>query len=190
MKRGNSEYARVTDVSSRYGPEIARLLQRFAIDNLQHYARCKRAAVAWDWIHGEPVEEIERRYSPNPFQGRISYGDIVRFTDNGRFHLRSAQQIISVLVVDDQRLLDDLDILLRQLETGCPKDSIGLLDLPVTLTRGQLLALRSAGIKTVEGVWACSVGQLSELLGKDTARKLDAARPAIKTNRQSPGVPA
>lgn len=178
MKKGHSENARVTDVSSRYGGDIARLLQRFAGDNLEYWARCKRAAVIWDWITGTPVEEIERRYTANPYQGRVSYGDILRFADNARFHIRSAHQIISVLVVDDRRLLDEIDLLLQQLEVGCPRDAISLLDLPVPLTRGQLLALREGGIRSVHDISKCSFDQLSDLLGVDTATKVDPARRA------------
>lgn len=177
MKRGNSENARVTDVSSRYGSDIARLLQKFAQDQLAYWARCKRASIIWDWIHGVPVDEIERRYTANVYQGRIVYGNIVGFAENARFHLRSAHQIISVLLVDDRVLLDALDALLLQLESGCPADSLGLLDLPLEMTRGQRLALAAAGAKTVEQVWALESQMLNSLIGESTTIALDAFRP-------------
>jgi ATP-dependent DNA helicase len=59
---------------SRYGREVGRLLQRYAKDNGEWLARCKRAAILWDWTHGVPIEQIEREYTPNPFQGVITLG--------------------------------------------------------------------------------------------------------------------
>ena len=103
-----------------YGIDITRLLQRLVSDQWEYWARCKRASVISDWVTGTPVEEIERRYTPNPYQGRVSYGDILRFADNARFHLRSAHQIILILIVDDRRLLDELDMLGGRGRHGLP----------------------------------------------------------------------
>ncbi|MEW8051228.1 MAG: DEAD/DEAH box helicase [Candidatus Thiodiazotropha sp.] len=184
FKRGQSENKRVMDASTRYGRDISELLQRFAADNHEYWARCKRAAVIWDWIHGTPVETIEQDYSANPYAGRISYGDIIRFTDNTRFHLRSTHQIISVILLEDHRLLEELDILLSQLELGCPMDALPLLELPMPLERGQLLALFNAGFATTEEVLNATTDQLKNILG-DAASLLEAARidSAISTNQ-------
>ena len=97
MKRGQSESVRPQEVSQRYGPATARVLQQHAADMHQYWARCKRAAILWDWVEGVPVERIEATYSPNPFQGVIGYSNIRGFADQTRFHLRSAHQIASVL---------------------------------------------------------------------------------------------
>jgi helicase len=176
MKRGQSESARIRDVAGRYGNDAARLLQRFAGENLVYLSRCKKAAVVWDWVHGDSVEKIEARYSPNPYQGRVTYGDIVRAAEQTRYNLRSAHQIISALLVGDQTLLKGLDDLLLQLEMGCPADALQLLKLPVLLTRGEMLALRAAGLRTPADVAAAPADQLSLIVGEDISRKLKTAR--------------
>ena len=70
MKRGRAETVRPSEASSRFGSDVVRLLQRHVDDEFDYFARCKRAAILWDWTHGEPIESIERKFSPNPFQGR------------------------------------------------------------------------------------------------------------------------
>ena len=81
-----------------------------------------------------------------------------------------------MLVVDDRRLLDALDRLLARLEAGCPEDSLSLLGLPVPIDRGQLLALRSAGLLTPEAALAADESLLRYLLGEETAKKISAAQ--------------
>jgi helicase len=177
MKRGQAESARVSDVARRYGGDAARLLQRFAGENVVYWGRCKKAAIVWDWIHGDSVGDIEKRYSPNPFQGNVSYGDIIRAAELTRFNLRSAHQIISILLVENQNLLEDLDKLLLQLEFGCPDDALNLLKLPIPLTRGELLALRGAGLISVDAVRNSTSERLTLVLGKATAERLWKAFP-------------
>src|SRR4030066_295015 len=100
FKKGELESARGSDVSTRYGSPVAGLLQQYVAGRHEYWQRCKRAAIVWDWIQGLPVEEIERRYAINPFQGVVNYGDISRITENTRFHLRSAHQVIAALIVE------------------------------------------------------------------------------------------
>jgi helicase len=177
MRRGQAESARVSDVARRYGGDAARLLQRFAADNIAYWGRCKRAAIVWDWVHGDPVDDIERRYSPNPFQGRVGYGDVTRVAEIVRYNLQSAHQILSVLLVGNQKLLEDLDKLILQLEFGCPDDAVGLIKLPIALSRGELLALRAAGLNTISAVWGSSLENLALILGQVTAQRLWKLRP-------------
>jgi len=179
MKRGTAESRRVADAQQRFDAAIVQALQRFARETTDYWARCKRAAVLWDWMHGVSIEELERYFSPTPFQGRVSYGDIRRIADATRFHLRSAQQIIAVLVTDDSSVLTAIDETLKCLEVGIPRECLGLLDLPITLNRGQYLALYAAGAKTAQAVWNLQPSQLSDLLGKRTAQELDKRRPAV-----------
>jgi hypothetical protein len=82
-----------------YGHEIVRALQRMVDDEFEYFARCKRAALLWDWISGMPMEDLEQRYTANPYQGRIGHGDVRRFADATRFHLRSAHQIVGVMFI-------------------------------------------------------------------------------------------
>jgi replicative superfamily II helicase len=74
MRKGQAESIRSSQVAARYGMQMAHLLQRFAADNLDWLARCKRACILWDWITGVPAESIERDYTPNPYQGVIALG--------------------------------------------------------------------------------------------------------------------
>src|SRR5690606_28992119 len=125
------ESARAHDVDSRFGAGTAKLLQRWARDSFVWLARCKRAAVLWDWINGVDVSEIERHYSVTPFQGAIRYGHILGFANTTRFHLRSAAEILQVLLIDTEFDSERLDQLLVQLEEGLPCEALPLLELDV-----------------------------------------------------------
>jgi helicase len=177
MKRGTAESKRISDAQQRYDSEIVHALQRFVRETTDYWARCKRAAVLWDWMHGVSTEEMERYFSPNPFQGRVSYGDIRRFADATRFHLRSAQQIIAVLVTDDTAILKAIDETLSSLEAGLPQECLDLLDLGVALNRGQYLALHQAGVNTRNAVWKLPAAQLASLVGERAFEALDKKRP-------------
>jgi helicase len=102
----------------------------------------------FDWIRGVSIEEIERRYaSTNPYFGNIGYGDVRKFADLTRFQLRSAHQIASLIFPG--QFIDEkaIDTLLKQLEVGIPADSLDLLELPFSLSRGEYLALNANGVK-------------------------------------------
>jgi helicase len=134
MKRGRSEGIRASQVEQRYGSEMVHFLQRYCDGEFEFWARCKRASILYDWLDGVPVDEIERRYSTNPFQGAVSYGDITRIAEGARFHLRSAHQILSALFPAQPAFLLALDELLRRLEFGLPAAALGLMALPVALS--------------------------------------------------------
>ena len=151
-KKGSREHARSSDVQQRFGSDVARLLQRGVPDTFKWLARCKRAAVLWDWVHGVDVAEIEHSYSPNPIQGAIRYGHITGFSGTTRYHLRSAAEILQVLVLDAALDPEDVERLLVQLEEGLPRDALSLLDLPVELTRGEMLNLYRQGIRSAEDI--------------------------------------
>ena len=121
MKKGRSESVRPGEASSRYGADTTRLLQRHVDDEFDYLARCKRAAILFDWINGESIDTIEKKQpSANPYQGKISHGDIRRFADTTRYHLRAAHQILSVLFIDQGPSANSVEALLRQLEFGLP----------------------------------------------------------------------
>lgn len=147
MKRGRSEAIRASQVGERYGADMAYFLQRYCDGDLDFLARCKRAVILFDWIERVPVDEIERSYTTNPFQGAVSYGDITRIAEGARFHLRSAHQILSGLFPAQPDFLLALDGLLRRLEFGLPADALELVGLPVALSRGQYIALFAAGAR-------------------------------------------
>jgi hypothetical protein len=115
---------------------------------------------------------IEQRFSPNPFQGRIQQGDIRRFADATRFHLRSAHQILSVLFIDGGPSEQAIEALLRRLEAGVPAGALGLLDLPTSLSRGEYLALFSNGVDAPHKVWVMPPDDLARIIGSDRAHDL------------------
>lgn len=175
MKRGQSESARANEVARQYGPAVMRSLQRFIGDEWDFPRRCKRAAILFDWIDGVSVEVIEKRYSPNPFQGVVSYGDIARIADAARFHLRSASQILKALMPEKSEVLAAVDTLIARLEFGLPADALSLLDLPLSLVRGQYLALHAEGARSPEAVAVLSDERLAACVGALAAARLRVA---------------
>lgn len=172
FKKGELESTRASDVSTRYGSPVAGLLQRYVAGRHEYWQRCKRAVIVWDWIQGVPVEEIERRYTINPFQGVVNYGDISRITENTRFHLRSAHQVIAALIVDKPEWLKGVDELIAQLEFGLPDPAMSLAKLPIRLTRGQYLTLHRAGLNNVADLALLDRTKLADYIGKQAAARL------------------
>jgi helicase len=171
LKKGNRESARTKEAAARYGAEVAQVLQRFADDNWDWYGRCKRAAILADWISGEPMEAIEQRYTTTPYHV-LGPGDVRRFADNTRFHLRSAQQLLSVLLVDQGPDDEAVDRILKRLEEGLPENALPLLDLPMRLTRGEYLALWHTNARSPEAVLDLGPEELQRLLGRARAAQL------------------
>jgi replicative superfamily II helicase len=174
MKKGQKEAIRVSEASNRYSSDIVKFLKQYIKDLWQYYGRCKKVAILYDWINGVSIEDIEKQYSTSPYFGRISYGDIRRFADATRFHLRSVYQI--ALTMDIAPNEEKMEALLNQLEIGIPKDVIPLLSLPLRLERGEYLALYNVSIKTIKDLWAASSDQLKTILGKNRADEIENLR--------------
>lgn len=185
MKRGTAEHVRRREVAAKFGADVALALQRFADDEWDYYARCKRAAVLWDWVHGAPIDVIERQYSPNIIQGKIGHGDVRRFADTARFHLRSAHQIAAVMFVADELTDESVESLTRQLEAGLPVEALGLLSLPLSLSRGEYLALYHRGVTTEEEFWRLSEQAHSEVIGVRRAEQFTELRPLAERDVNS-----
>lgn len=175
MKRGRSESARISDASRRYGAQIVSLLQRYCGGEFEFWARCKRAALLWDWLEGTPIETLEKSYTANPFQGVVSYGDVIRIAEATRFHLRSAHQILSTLLTEHPDFLTSLDTILKRLEFGLPEAAMALTKLPTPLTRGQYIALWQTGCVTYEEVVQLSGERLIACVGPAAAQLLKVA---------------
>lgn len=177
FKKGSGETKRIQDATDRFGRSIVQGLQKFAGSAQAYQARCKRAAILYDWVTGVPIDKIEQTYSYTPYSGAVHSGDIRRIADNTRFHLRSAFQI--ALVITPQNLCgeDDFDRLLKQLEVGLPADSVKLLEIPLSLTRGEYLSLRQNGIHSPSHLWENSSQQINDLLGNVRADQLELVRP-------------
>jgi len=175
MKKGRSEAARRGEVVNKFGIEVVQLLQRFTQgDEFTYFARCKRACILFDWIRGVSIEEIERRYaSTHPYYGNIGYGDVRKFADLTRFQLRSAHQIASLIfpgqIIDEKAI----DTLLKQLEVGIPADSLDLLELPFSLSRGEYLALNNIGVNNRADLFTQPTEALSQILDPAILHELE-----------------
>lgn len=100
-----------------------------------------------------------------------------KFADATRYHLRSAHQIASVMFVGEGPTEESVEALLRQLEAGLPAEALGLLSLPVPLSRGEYLALHAAGGSTSEQFWATAEESLASVLGVARAAQCLKLRP-------------
>jgi len=176
LKKGTKEAVRGFQAADRFGTEILSVLQRFARDLYEYYARCKRAAILHDWISGRSLEEIERDFSTTPYAGRIEHGDIRRFADSTRFHLRSASDILTILLVgQDQQ--EEIDSILKRLEVGIPSELLDLLKLPLPLTRGEYLALGARNIVAVEQFWTADTAIIKSAIGEARMVQFEKLRP-------------
>ncbi|CAG9217792.1 Replicative superfamily II helicase [Paraburkholderia tropica] len=178
MTKGASESARVADASQRYGHAAIRLLSRFGADEACFRRRCKRAAIMHDWLSGVPADVIEQRYSPNPYQGAISYGDIIAIADSTRFHVRSAQRILAALFPEQADMADAVDKLLIGLEFGLPEEGLGLVQVPIPLNRGQRLALLAHGARDSAQIMQMSDADLIACIGSESASQVATKRQA------------
>jgi hypothetical protein len=147
-------------------------LQRYCHDEIEFWCRCKRASLLHDWIEGTAIDILEKRYSTTPFRGAVSYGDIMRIVDSTRFHLRSAHQILRALFPDRPEFLASVDDILQRLEFGLPSNALALTKLPISLTRGQYLALTNAGCSVPDDVAGLSFECLCDCVGDGTAALL------------------
>lgn len=172
MKKGQSESVRAGEVAQRFGHQMPQMLQRYCRNQIEFWARCKRAALLYDWIEGTPVDVLEKHYSTTPFGGAIGYGNIIGIADATRFHLRSAHQILAALFPDQPDFLKSLDEILQRLEFGLPSTALPLTRVSVRLTRGQCLALLSIGVHNADGLENLDDDRLRRCVGAGTAALL------------------
>lgn len=177
-KKGTRESAWQRDVTLHYGSDVTTRLQRGAKDLSDYYARCKRAAILKAWINGEPVEVIERRFSVTPYAGNVGAGDVRGCADRTRLYLRAAYNIADIMLLGEGPDETAIDTLLQQLETGLPAGALKLLALPVSLPRGEYLALYNAGHATPKTVFTLSTDELRKYIGQEQVEQLIAQRPS------------
>ncbi len=177
MPRAGVEKDRPRQLAMKVGQGIVRELQRYVNDDKDYLKRCKRSLVLLDWVEGVPTSEIESRYSPTPYQGKVGLGDIRRFADVTRFHLRAASEIARLMFIANGPSEEDTERLLRSLELGIPGDQLVMLDLPMSWTRGELLGLREMGVKTPADLWATPPTPVHLFLGEERAARLERLRP-------------
>ncbi|MCE7888109.1 MAG: DEAD/DEAH box helicase [Sorangiineae bacterium PRO1] len=177
FKKGVRERVWQGELASIYGQATCRALQRNASDEWVWCARCKRALILRDWINGVAIEDIEKRFSVNSFYS-IGAGHVRGFADSARFHLRPAAEIASVLLLNRAPDPNSVDGLVRRLEVGLPEDALPFLSLSLPLQRGEILALRAAGVRTIDALWRLDGATLKKHLGERRATALASLRPA------------
>ncbi|NEO71792.1 MAG: DEAD/DEAH box helicase [Moorea sp. SIO3H5] len=165
FKKGKKESAWQREVKSHYGSEVTSRLQHGAKDIFKYYARCKRAAILKTWINGEPIEAIEQRFSVTRYAGSVGAGDVRGYADRTRLHLQAAFNIADIILLGEGPDETAIDTLLQQLETGLPVGALKLLTLPVSLPRGEYLALFNAGYTTAEAVLSVEKDELCKYIG-------------------------
>jgi hypothetical protein len=125
-------------------------------------------------MNGASIQEIERGFSV-PFGGQVQSGDIQRFADATRFHIRSAHQILSALLSMSPEQEIEFEKIERQLEFGVPPDVVPFMQAPFLLSRGEALALAKAGIRSREALAKMGNDSLTAILGKGRASALQIA---------------
>jgi len=125
-----------------------------------------------NWINGNPIESIERKYSVTPFAGSVGAGDIRGYADRTRMYLRAAYEIVDILLLGEGPDEDDIDNLLKQLETGLPAEALGLIELPIALPRGEYLELFNAGFTKPEDVLSLKEHDLRMYIAQERVSSL------------------
>lgn len=164
MKKGTKEHQWAGEVSQNYGRGVTASLQQRVSDVWEYYARCKRAAIIYQWISGEPLDQIEQKYSANPYQGTIGAGDIRGFADVTRLYLRTANEIAGIVLLGEGPDATEVDDLLKRLELGIPTEALSLMELSVPFVRGEYLELLRAGYSTSEAVLCLTDSELMQLI--------------------------
>jgi replicative superfamily II helicase len=162
--RGAGETSWQVSAAQRFGPALARILQFQARSDRDYYARCKRALIVQDWIDGAATGAIEAKYSANPYC-RVGHGDIRGFADGCRMLLDSVVRIAAI-VLETAFDTDATAALQKRLEVGVPTDLLGLVSSKLPLNRGELLALRGAGVLTAGGIAKLTDSQAYQLFGQ------------------------
>ncbi|GEM86033.1 DEAD/DEAH box helicase [Meiothermus granaticius] len=171
------------EVFQRVGNQIHHLLSKLAGADGAYDKRCKALCVLLDWIEGQPMGTIENRYYINPF-ARVAAGDVRSLSDRTRFHLRPVTAIVTHVRPDISLPENMLERLLQRLEYGLPDDSLELLKLRL-LTRGEVLWLRERGILGLAQLATLTDSELTEVLGREKARRLQGSRPCREALSQN-----
>ncbi|MEL7358241.1 MAG: DEAD/DEAH box helicase [Cyanobacteria bacterium J06560_6] len=172
FKRGKREHVWPQSMARKYGNYLARLLQERCSGNQWiYYGRAKRACVLGDWVNGVPIQTIEERYTVQA-RYQMARGDIQGIADTTRFYLSSAYAIVSILDPGNTPEPEAMENFLTSLETGLPSALLSLLESPISLSRGECIALAGVGIRTVDEIKAANPEMLEQNLSSDTSTAL------------------
>ena len=78
-----------------------------------------------------------------------------------------------------------MDNILKQLEVGIPENALTMLEIPISLERGEYLALHSNGAKDMDSFWRLSEDELTKLLPKNKVESLEQLRPESEPSPRS-----
>jgi hypothetical protein len=162
---------RVTQATGYYGHQVVNVLSQWVGGETEFWGRCKRSVILADWMQGVAVREIETRYSI-PFAAEIQLGDIQRFANTTRFHLRSAHQILAALITIGLEEEAKFEAVHNQLEFGVPAEALTLMKPPFSFTRGEYLAAAGQGLGSVEALRQATLQHLEQNFGVERAKML------------------
>jgi helicase len=180
MKKGTWESRWPHALERIYGRRIISTLQFQAQEQYVFFGRCKRGMILKSWLDGKPMEEIESEFSPNPYSGNVSAGDVRALADLTKFHLRSTFEIGTILMLIDPATIDDFDTLIRRLELGIPDSLMDLAECQVSMTRGEMLALQKSNITNLEELMRETPDRIMAILGKAKSLEITAAYPTTR----------
>src|SRR5882757_907678 len=163
--------------AQRFGYGLTNLLRRRARTDRTYYARCKRALIVSDWIDGVPSSEIERRYTLNPFAA-VGHGDIRGFADGSRFLLEAAMRIASIVLSIGADETANAAFF-KRLDIGVSADALPLTELGANLTRGEILRLWNAGIRTLDDAIRLGGKGLEAIIGESGRRLFVIMTPVV-----------
>jgi helicase len=174
LAKGQKEMRWSGELASEIGHDVANALQRGATDVRQYCARAKRACILLAWVRGVPIDQIETRFTLQ-FRSPIRHGDITGVANTTRFYLRAAFEIAVLATPTIAPSPDSIDVLLRQLEGGLPADAVGLLGIRAPMSRGEYLALLSAGVRDAKMLSALDHMRRLHILGSRRAAEIERA---------------
>jgi hypothetical protein len=105
-----------------------------------------------------------RRYSTLRSTAPVTFVTIRSYADATRFWLWSAAEILQIVLAGYSSAAETMDTLLVRLELGIPQEAVQLTEFQFELTRGEYLALLSAGLDTKDRIAAATKGQLEAAL--------------------------
>ena len=109
---------------------------------------------------------------PTARVGVICYGHIIGFASSTRHHLRSAAEILQVLVMDANFDAERFNQLLIQLEEGLSPAMLELFELPITLSRGEVISLYQHGLSSLNDLETLDKDTLVAIVGQAKAAHL------------------
>jgi helicase len=172
-KKGNSEARWVYDAAARFGQDIANCFQIGAAEVNDIRARAKKALIVLSYASGMPINQIEAGFSTNQYYHNVTAGDITGTADNTKYRLHSIYELVTIAYPTFAPQPEAMERFLLQIELGVPEDSLDLANSPIALNRAACLALRGAGIRTVDALLRTPPETLARLLPNDALQTLE-----------------